>query len=99
MTQEQDVRASHEEVEAFVGKLKGFYGGLPSSAERAMLESILQSAQGGETGGYAIKKSRYGSPDEGGSSESGAEGWNDLVGWIEEQADEDTQGFYLKYRR
>ncbi len=25
-------------------------------------------------------------------------GWNDLIGWIEEQGEEDTQGFAVKCR-
>lgn len=56
---------------------------------------ILEAAQGGETGGYRVRWSRYGDPEEGGGgSESSAEGWNDLIGWIEEQGeDDDAQGF------
>jgi hypothetical protein len=54
--------------------------------------TTLESAQGGETGGYALRVKRYGTPDEGSSSESSSN-WNDLVGWIEEQGEEDTQGF------
>jgi hypothetical protein len=50
MTEEQEVRASREEVEGFVSKLKDFHGSL-SEFEQAMLETILDSAQG-ETGGY-----------------------------------------------
>jgi hypothetical protein len=98
MAQEQDVRASREEVEAFVGKLRGFHAGLPSPAERAMLESILESAQGGETGGYRRARRRYedaAEADSSGTSESSS-GWNDLIGWIEEQGEEDTQGFIIK---
>ncbi len=82
MTEEQEVRASREEVEGFVSKLKDFRGSLGES-EQAMLDTILDSAQG-ETGGYARRR-------------SGDEAnWNDLVGWIEEQGDEDTQGFLRK---
>jgi hypothetical protein len=47
-----------------------------------MLDTILDSAQG-ETGGY--RRSR----------EHPEEGWNDLVGWIEEQGEEETQGFRI----
>ena len=49
-----------------------------------MLDTILDSAQG-ETGGYMRRR---------GSEES----WQDLVGWIEGQGEEDTQGF-LKIKR
>ncbi len=94
MTENQEVRASHDEVEAFVGKLKGFHDSL-GEGERAMMGTILEAAQQGETGGYWGRKWRYGDPDqESTGSESSAEGWNDLVGWIEEQGDEDTQGFW-----
>jgi hypothetical protein len=47
-----------------------------------MLETIVQSAQSQDTGGYAARVKF--------SSQSG--GWEDLVGWIEGQG-EDTQGF------
>ncbi len=87
MSEGQEIRASREEVEEFVGKLRGFYGGLQSSAERAMLESILQGAQGGETGGYG-RRSPY--------TEENEQVWNDLIGWIEEQGEDDTQGFALR---
>jgi len=50
MTEGSEVRATHEEVEAFVDKLKGFH-------------SSLESAQGGETAGYRRAKKRYGDPD------------------------------------
>lgn len=93
------MRASHEEVEQFVGKLSGFYGGLQTSAERAMLESILESAQAGETGGYGLRSGRrYEDPTEGGSGSESSSGWNDLVGWIEEQGEDDTQGFLIRVR-
>jgi hypothetical protein len=81
MTEEQEVRASREEVEGFVSKLKDFHGSL-SESEQAMLDTILDSAQG-ETGGY--RRARRG--DEA--------SWNDMVGWIEEQGEEDTQGFRI----
>jgi hypothetical protein len=80
MTEEQEVRASREEVEGFISKLKDFHGSL-SESEQAMLDTILDSAQG-ETGGYGRYKGR-------GDEAS----WNDLVGWIEEQGEEETQGF------
>ncbi len=75
MAEEQEVRATHEEVEAFVGKLKEFHSSLDDSGQ-AMLGSILDSAQGEES----------------------EQAWNDLVGWIEEQGGEDTQGFIGKHR-
>jgi hypothetical protein len=81
MTEEQEVRASHEEVEGFVSRLKEFHGSL-SESEQAMLDTILDSAQG-ETGGY------------GGRSGDEAR-WNELVRWIEEQGEEETQGFRLR---
>ena len=96
MSEGQEIRASHEEVEGFVGKLREFHGSLGES-ERAMLETILEGAQQGDTGGYIIRKGRYGTPDEGSASESSS-GWNDLVGWIEEQGEEDTQGFGRRMR-
>ena len=84
MTEEQEVRASREEVEGFVSKLKDFHGSL-SESEQAMLDTILDSAPG-ETGGY--RRRRRG--DEA--------SWNDLVGWIEEQGEEETQGFAIRGR-
>ena len=82
---EQEVRASREEVEGFVSKLRDFYGSL-SESEQAMMDTVLDSAQG-ETGGFKIRR------------RSGDEAsWNDLVGWIEDQGDEDTQGFRLTGR-
>lgn len=96
MAEDQEIRASHEEVEQFVGKLKEFRGSL-DEGERAMLDTILENAQGGETGGYRIRP-RYGDPDEGGSEQESSSGWNDLIGWIEEQDEEDTQGFRLSGR-
>jgi hypothetical protein len=79
----QEIRATHEEVEAFVGKLRDFYGSLDES-EQAMLGMILGSAQGGGTGGY-IRPRR--------TEQESSSAWNDLIGWIEEQGEEDTQGF------
>jgi len=98
---EQEIRATHEEVEGFVAKLRGFHGSL-SESEQAMLETVLESAQGAETGGYAMRvRWRYGEPDEQQEQRSdtereGGRGWNDLVGWIEGQGEEDTQGFAIK---
>jgi len=97
MAENQEIQASHEEVEAFVGKLKGFHASLEESGQ-AMLGTILESAQGGETAGYRRAKKRYGDPEEGGSEQESSSGWNDLIGWIEEQGEEDTQGFAYKAR-
>jgi hypothetical protein len=89
MTEEQEVRASHEEVEGFVSKLRDFYGSLGES-EQAMLDTILDSAQGGDTGAYASMRA---------TEEDRPEAWQDLVGWIEEQGEEETQGFLMKSRK
>jgi hypothetical protein len=97
MAAEGEVRASHEEVEGFVAKLRNFHGSLEGS-ERAMLETILESARGGDTGGYIKIRRRYGDPEGESTEQEASSGWNDLIGWIEEQGDEDTQGF-IKIRR
>jgi len=86
MTESNEVRASHEEVEQFVGSLKGFHDGL-EPAGQAMLATILEGAMAGETGGYGLRSPRYEGPS-----------WNDLIGWIEEQGEDDTQGFAFKVR-
>ena len=83
MTEGNEVQASHEEVEAFVGKLKEFHSSLDEGGQ-AMLGTILEEAQGGETGAYSRRF-----PFAGGKEEV----WNDLIGWIEEQGEDDTQGF------
>jgi hypothetical protein len=85
MSEEQEIRASHEEVEGFVGKLREFHTSL-SNSERAMLETVLEGAQGEETGGYLVRRTF--------SSQGG--GWEDLVGWVESQGGEDTQGFTVR---
>ena len=87
MADEREIRASHEEVEGFVEKLKDFHISL-SPSEQAMLETIVQSAQSQDTGGYAAKI-RF-------SSQDG--GWEDLVGWMESQGEGDTQGFAARIR-
>ncbi len=98
MTEGQEIRASHEEVEAFVGKLKEFHGSLGES-ERAMMGTILEGAMAGETGGYAARASRrYEDQTEGSTGTESSSGWNDLIGWIEEQGDEDTQGFGIRVK-
>jgi hypothetical protein len=52
---EQEIRATHQEVEGFVAKLRDFHSSLEES-ERAMLETIVQSAQSQDTGGYVIRR-------------------------------------------
>ena len=86
MAEGQEIRATHEEVEAFVGKLRDFYGSLNES-EQAMLGMILGSAQGGDTGAYILPRR---------TEQESSAAWNDLIGWIEEQGEEDTQGFIVK---
>ena len=95
MTEGQEIRASHEEVEGFVAKLQEFHGSLDESG-RAMLGTILEGAQQGETGGYRIRHNRYDDQTEDSSGSESSSGWNDLVGWIEEQGEEDTQGFVVR---
>jgi hypothetical protein len=97
MSEEQEVRASHQEVEQFVSKLKEFHSSL-EEGEQAMLVTILEEVQIGDTGAYGIRRGRYGGPDEGSSGSETSSGWNDLVGWIEEQGEEDTQGFVFRGR-
>jgi hypothetical protein len=81
MAADQETRATHEEVETFVQKLKNFHGSLGDS-EQAMLESILDTTRG-EVGGYGMYQRS-------GISE---ESWDDLVGWLEDQGGEYTEGF------
>jgi hypothetical protein len=78
---EQAISASHEEVESFVHKLREFHSSL-SDSEQAMLESVLDTTRG-EVGGYGMYRRS-------GVSE---ESWDDLVGWLEDQGGEYTQGF------
>jgi hypothetical protein len=88
MAESGEERASHEEVEAFVDKLREFHGSLNEN-EQDMMDSVLDSAQGGDTAGYRRMRR---------SGEGSEESWNDLAGWIEEQGDDDTQGFRIKRR-
>jgi hypothetical protein len=81
MAAEQETRATHEEVVGFVRKLKDFHGSLGDS-EQAMLESMLDTTRG-EVGGYGMYR-RSGVTEE---------TWDDLVGWLEDQGGEYTQGF------
>jgi len=53
MTEGNEVRASHQEVEAFVGKLKEFHSSLDESGQ-AMLGTILEEAQPGDTGAGTV---------------------------------------------
>jgi hypothetical protein len=85
MAAEQEIRASKEEVEGFVAKLKEFYGSL-NEAEQTMLVAILDGAQrGGDFGDY-IWTDRYGG--------SMAQGWSDTVEYFLE--DDESAGFSLK---
>ena len=104
MSEGQEIRASHQEVEAFVGELRGFYGGLKPVEQHMLATTILEGAQAGDTSGYCGRRIfRYGDPAEQGHEEishdagrEGGQGWNELVGWIEQQGDDDTQGFAFK---
>jgi hypothetical protein len=95
MTEGQEIGASHDEVEAFVGKLRSFHAELDESGQ-AMLGTILEGAQQGETGGYRRMAHRYDDAAESGTEQESSSGWNDLIGWIEEQGEEDTQGFVMR---
>ena len=78
---EQAIEATHEDVVGFVRKLRDFHSSLGDS-EQAMMESILDTTRG-EVGGYGMYK-RSGITEE---------TWDDLVGWLEDQGGEYTQGF------
>jgi hypothetical protein len=78
---EQEISATHDEVVGFVHKLRDFHSSLGDS-EQAMLESVLDTTRG-EVGGYGMYK-RSGVTEE---------TWDDLVGWLEDQGGEYTQGF------
>ena len=92
MTEQNEAKASNQEVEGFVTKLREFHGSL-GEGERAMLGTILEATQGGETGGYRYRRGRYEEATEDTSGSESSSGWNDLVGWIEGQGEDDTQGF------
>jgi hypothetical protein len=81
----EETTASHDEVEAFVDKLREFHSSLDESGQE-MLGTILDSAQGGETAGYRKTRPRH-------PGEDTNQAWDELVGWIEEQGEDDTQGF------
>jgi hypothetical protein len=81
MGAEQEIRATHEKVVGFVQKLRDFHASLDDS-EQAMLESVLDATRG-EVGGYGIY-------ERSGVSE---QNWDDLVGWLEDQGGEYTEGF------
>jgi hypothetical protein len=87
MSEQKEVRATHEEVEQFVSKLRGFNDSL-DPAGQAMLGTILDGAMAGESAGYGIKL-RF-------AAQGGAKSWNDVVGWIETQGEGETQGFAIK---
>ncbi len=87
MSEEKEVRATHQEVEQFVAKLSDFHGSLGES-EQAMLGTILDGAVAGESGGYLVK-ARF-------ADQGGPKPWEDLVGWMESQGGEDTQGFVAR---
>jgi hypothetical protein len=89
MSEEKEVRATHEEVEEFVGKFRGFNDAL-DPAGQALLGTILDGAVAGESGGYILRV-RF-------ADQGGHKPWKDLVGWIETQGEEDTQGFGLRGR-
>ena len=77
MGAEQEIRATHDEVVAFVQKLRDFHASLGDS-EQAMLESVLDTTRG-EVGGYGMYKRS-------GVSE---QSWDDL--WLEDQGGGSTQ--------
>jgi hypothetical protein len=81
MGAEQEIRATHEKVVGFVQKLRDFHASLGDS-EQAMLESVLDTTRG-EVGGYGMY-------ERSGVSE---QSWDDLVGWLEDQGGEYTEGF------
>ena len=89
MSEEREVRASHEEVERFVGKLKGFHDALDPVGQ-AMLGTILDGAAAGDTGGYAARIKF--------ASQGGQKPWEDLIGWIESQGEGETQGFIARVK-
>ena len=99
---EQEIRATHEEVEGFVAKLRDFHSSL-DPAGQAMLGTILASAQqGADATAYGRALPPYaGSGPEGDQEQDQQQQqqqqvWNDLVGWIESQGGEDTQGFGVR---
>ena len=84
----QEIKVSHEKVEGFVNKLREFHLSLDVD-ERAMLLTVIESAQDKDTMAYGpLPGYRY--------REGASEGWEELVGWIEEQSEEDTQGFMAR---
>jgi len=81
MGADREIRATHDEVLGFVQKLRDFHASLGDS-EQAMLESVLDTTRG-EVGGYGMY-------ERSGVSE---QSWDDLVGWLEDQGGEYTEGF------
>jgi hypothetical protein len=87
MSEEQEVRPTHEEVEQFVSKLRAFHDSL-DPAGQAMLGTILDGAVAGESGGYGMRIKF--------AAQGGPKPWEDLAGWMENQGEEDTQGFSVR---
>lgn len=88
MSEAKEIRATHEEVEEFVSKLRGFHDSL-DPAGQAMLGTILEGAVAAESGGYGLRINFR--------NQGGPKPWEDLVGWIESQGEGDTQGFAMRY--
>jgi hypothetical protein len=87
MSEEKELRATHEEVEEFVGKVRGFHDAL-DPAGQAMLGTILDGAVAGESAGYYVRV-RF-------AAQGGPKPWEDLVGWVESQGEGETQGFLVR---
>ena len=94
MGEENEAKASHEDVRESVGELKGFRGTL-KPLHRHALVAILEGNPAGDRGGDGARIRRYGGPS-GGVSGSRAEGWDDPNGRIEGQGEEDTRGFAVR---
>lgn len=82
MSEGDEIRATHEEVEAFVGRLRELHDELAPSGQ-AMLATILDSARGGEE----PRSLRYKGPE-----------WDEVVEWIEAQGGGEGQGFLRRLR-
>jgi hypothetical protein len=89
MSEEKEVRATREEVEQFVSKLRGFNDFL-DPAGQAMLGTILDGAVAGESAGYGFRV-RF-------AAQGGHKPWEDLVGWMESQGEGETQGFGIRFK-
>jgi hypothetical protein len=84
MAAEQEIRASKEEVEDFVAKLKEFHGTL-NEVEQAMLETILEGARLGDDFGDHIWFHHYGGDT--------GHGWSGIVEYLLE--DDESEGFFI----